>query len=322
MPSDLRPFEEVFDAPSGVPTVTLRKPLLVQGLLLPEGTPCAPGFKLAGIDLSRHLNQPVVVFNHTTHYEFFGFAECTKVDAKGTWAKGWVLVKNGTPIDSGFYLTREQAEADLTAASDGRTLDYGSALVGAGKDFRKETPPEVRHGSLWAAGVIGPYLIVQTFALALVAALTWLSLDWASFVSWLPLPSTTVAGVLSGQPAVRFPVFQQYMIAACAAGMGGAVFMIREFYLSFCYGSGRPLRFLAVTEIPRYIMLPLSAFVLGPIGLVLLRTGAFVFSSVATREEIPLGTIGAFCFLVGFGYHDTLKALRELSGRLLASAKS
>jgi len=101
--------------------------------------------------------------------------------------------------------------------------------------------------------------------------------------------------------------------------------MIREFYINFAYGSappGQPPSFLKAAEIPRYVLLPLSSFVLGPVGLALLQTGAIIFSGFSAGHDVPFFTIVAVCFLLGFSYHDTLKALKDLSGRLFTSPKS
>lgn len=179
-------------------------------------------------------------------------------------------------------------------------------------------------GSLLAAWVIGPYLAIQTVTLALVAVLTWLSSDWESLLTWLPLPAATSGSFLSGLPGTKFLRFQREVLAACSAGLGGAVFMIREFYVSFAYGNkkDRLIEFLETDEIPRYLLLPLSSFILGPVGLALLQAGAIVFSGFSARHDVPLFTIIAVGFLLGFGYHDTLIALRNMSRKLLSSEEA
>ncbi len=181
----------------------------------------------------------------------------------------------------------------------------------------ERTPAATRfHGSLLAGWVIGSYLIAQTICLVVLAALTAFAPDGVSLAKWLSfLPSLITVFVRELQEA-RFPAFQRYTLGTCAAGLGGAVFMIREFYLNFSYGKkrlGQPRLFLQTREIPRYIMLPISSCILGPVGLSLLRAGAIVFSGFSSGRDVPLFTTVAVCFLLGFSYHDTLGGLRSLS---------
>ena len=174
--------------------------------------------------------------------------------------------------------------------------------------------------SLFAAWVIGPYLVLQTISLAFLAVVTWLCSDWAALSSWLLVECRPLARLSQGFRRQSFVPYQREVLAACSAGLGGAVFMIREFYLNFAYGKKRlsqPRRFLQASEIPRYILLPFSSFVLGPVGLALLQAGAIIFSGWSSDRLVPLFTIVAVCFLLGFGYHDTLNALRDRSKETL-----
>jgi hypothetical protein len=55
------------------------------------------------------------------------------------------------------------------------------------------------------------------------------------------------------------------IIASCAAGIGGAVFMVLEYYIHVAYP--RPgHKFLMREEIPRYTLLPFSSTILGAKG--------------------------------------------------------
>jgi hypothetical protein len=164
-----------------------------------------------------------------------------------------------------------------------------------------------------AALVIGPYLLVHVLLLSYVLLFVWISDGWSTLSRFLPvLPD------LSSTEAMRdrFALFQQLVLAACAAGLGGAVFMIREFYINYAYGSEdkqNRKRFLKRREIPRYVLLPISSVVMGPITVALLQIGAIAFVGVADKKDIPHFTIVAVGFILGFSYHDTLGGFRQLS---------
>lgn len=171
-----------------------------------------------------------------------------------------------------------------------------------------------------AAWVIGPYLVIHIILLAYVGFWVWLSADWKQFLGlpYNPLSTDSFIGILSPQ---KFALFRQIAIAACSAGIGGAVFMIREFYINYAYGTednkGR-LRYLKNREIPRYVLLPFSSIVLGPISIFLLQAGAIVFAGFSSQKNIPDYTIVTVSFLFGFAYHDSLRALRKLSRRMFS----
>jgi hypothetical protein len=183
-----------------------------------------------------------------------------------------------------------------------------------------EASGSVRGGSILAALIIGSYLVVHTLLLSLGAALAWLAPGGAELVDVLRLNDHASAWAVSWLPPAKFAVFQRVTISACSAGLGGAVFMIREFYLKFAYGSqykDEPRRFLESREIPRYLLLPFSSVVLGPIGLCLLQGGSLVFTGFKQGADVPIFSCVALSFLLGFTYHDTLAALRNLSRRAL-----
>jgi hypothetical protein len=170
-----------------------------------------------------------------------------------------------------------------------------------------------------AGWVIGPYLVVHIVLLSILALLTWIAPDWANFVRMIPLLPSGLESIGQYIQDDKFHIFQNVVLAACAAGLGGAVFMVREFYLNFAYGrtsARQPVSYLKNKEIPRYILLPFSSVVLGPIALSLLLAGSIVFVGFSAGEEVPHFSAVAVSFLLGFTYHDTLKALRKLSRRL------
>jgi hypothetical protein len=164
-----------------------------------------------------------------------------------------------------------------------------------------------------AAWIIGPYLVVHTLLLIGVSLLAWLPGDWRQFFDLAPLLNPPTCPL----PIEKFRLFQQLVLSACAAGLGGGVFMIREFYIKFAYG--RENEFLQRVEIPRYLLLPFSSVVLGPISVALAKAGAITFSGVSSTTGVPTFTIVALGFILGFTYHDTLKGLAKLSESIFAS---
>lgn len=173
----------------------------------------------------------------------------------------------------------------------------------------------------FSALVIGPYLVAHTLILSVVALLTWLAADWPQWfqlMPWLSAPSPTLL-------PEKFRAFQSVIVSACAAGLGGAVFMIREFYIKYAYGRDKKdgtKEFLQATEIPRFVLLPFSSVILGPVSYALAKTGAIAFAGISVAGEVPVFTAAALGFILGFAYHDTLGALRELSRRIFAAATS
>lgn len=171
-------------------------------------------------------------------------------------------------------------------------------------------------GSVFAAWTIGPYLVLQMLVLAWLATLVAYAPDGAALARWLSFMPDPLPEVLVQMSDEDFGAFRRNAIAAASAGLGGAVFMVREFYLAFAYGepakAGVP-RFLHSREIPRYVLLPLSATLLGPVGLALLQVGAIAFTGMAGERQIPIFTTVAVCFGLGFGYHDTLGGVRRWS---------
>ncbi len=171
-------------------------------------------------------------------------------------------------------------------------------------------------GDKLAAWIIGFYLVIHISLLSYLALLTWLASDWITFAKLIPLPPFNLEILGQATQAQKFHSFQSIILASCAAGVGGAVFMIRSFYLSYAYGrenSKQKVNYLQNREIPRYVLLPFSSTVLGPIALGLLLTGSIIFSGFSTEKEIPHFSAVAISFLLGFTYHDTLKLLRNLS---------
>ena len=167
-----------------------------------------------------------------------------------------------------------------------------------------------------AAWVIGPYLVIHTLLLSSLAVITWLSNDLTSFFKVIPLISNPNS-ILDG----KFVLFRQIVIAACSAGLGGGVFMIKGFYIRYGYGEERngKTEFLKRKEIPRFIFLPMSSVLIGPISLCLLKAGAIAFVGFSTKGQVPMFTIVGTSFILGLTYHDTLHAFCEMSKRILAN---
>jgi hypothetical protein len=152
-----------------------------------------------------------------------------------------------------------------------------------------------------AVWVIGFYLVIEIIVLSLAAIICWGAPDWFT--------------TLIADEKVR--IFQKLVLSACAAGIGGAVFMVRQFYLNVAYGPPYGNReYLRNAEIPRYVLLPFSSVILGPVGLCLLLAGSIVFGTFSSGQEIPIFSVIAVAFLLGFAYHDTLNSLRKLSRKL------
>ena len=175
------------------------------------------------------------------------------------------------------------------------------------------------------AWVIGPYLVVQVSLLSYFALVTWLAPDWKTLAQLIPLPPFSLETLWQGIQPQKFHTFQSIILASCAAGIGGAVFMVRSFYLNYAYGrenDQQKVNFLQKKEIPRYILLPFSSIILGPIALGLLLSGSIIFSGFATEREIPYFSAVTISFLLGFSYHDTLKLLRNLSRQIFDREES
>jgi hypothetical protein len=159
-----------------------------------------------------------------------------------------------------------------------------------------------------AAWVIGPYLAVHVLFFLYIWILFWLQAGPKQ-----PVLLSVGLSTIELSPE-SFATFRQLILAASSAGIGGAVFMIREFYISYAYGKNQ--EYLKSREIPRYVLLPLSSVILGPIAIFLLQAGAIVFVGTVGDGKIPDYTIVAVSFLFGFSYHDSLRALRKLSQRM------
>jgi len=74
--TSILPFEDVFDiAADGVAVV--KRALIIRGMPSLPRARCRAGFRFAGTDISEHIDQPLVVFEHPDHVEFLGFASYT-----------------------------------------------------------------------------------------------------------------------------------------------------------------------------------------------------------------------------------------------------
>jgi hypothetical protein len=173
----------------------------------------------------------------------------------------------------------------------------------------------MNNSDLVSAWIIGPYLVLHTLFLTGLCLLVWLASDWSQFFELIRIHTLT-------QPIDpdKFGIFQRIVISACAAGLGGGVFMIREFYIKFSYG--RDNQFLQRKEIPRYILLPFSSIILGPISLAFANAGAITFAGLSATDDIPTFTMIGLSFVLGFAYHDTLRGLAKLSENTFTSKKT
>ena len=225
-----------------------------------------------------------------------------------------------------------------TVDIDATNLQGGSSRDASPLNYRDEEDPFIRYaamdgqlmtneqsqladtqrGSIVAAWVIAPFLVLYSLALCWIASAVWLTQDLPSFLSAIMLNSTSVTATLR---PTTFPMMQQVVVSTCCAGLGGTVFMIRDFYINFAYGyrfKDDPPTYLRAVEIPRYLLLPFSAAFLGPVSLALLYAGAIVVFGGA-GEAIPLYSVVIASFLFGFSYHDTLRALRRKSRQMFAA---
>ena len=134
MQTSIYPFEDVFEiAADGVPVV--KRTLLIHGLPLSPGSRCRPGFLFGGIDISEHVDQPVVVFDYNDHLDFLGFASYKRDKHNKNWVKGWGVLNRETKVLRTFFPTQEQAEEELRKCGMGFTAMYGSKHIGSNDDF-------------------------------------------------------------------------------------------------------------------------------------------------------------------------------------------
>lgn len=134
MNTTIFPFEDVFDiASDGVPVV--KRTLMIRGMPLLPGARCCSGFRFAGIDISEHIDQPLVVFEHPDHLEFLGFASYTPDKPNKRWVKGWGVVESATTSLRSFFPTQEQASEAQDKLGVGFEVVYGSKRIGSNDDF-------------------------------------------------------------------------------------------------------------------------------------------------------------------------------------------
>jgi len=132
--TSIYPFEDVFEiAPDGVPVV--KRKLLIRGLPLLPRSRCRPGFRFAGIDITEHLDQPIVVFDHADHLEFLGFASFKRDQKNEKWVKGWGVVDHEKVSLHAFFPTKEQADEERKKCGARFVVVYGSKRIGSNDDF-------------------------------------------------------------------------------------------------------------------------------------------------------------------------------------------
>lgn len=181
----------------------------------------------------------------------------------------------------------------------------------------EETP-----ANLTAAWVIGVYLVLEVGILGYVGVIFWLASE-VNQVLFLPLRPSFFELFWPAVTPDKFAHLRQLVLAGCLAGTGGSVFMIRQFYIRFAYGERYEgvKTYLKNREIPRFVLLPFSATILGPISIFLLQAGAIVFAGFSPDKTIPDYTVVTVSFLFGFSYHDSLDKLSELSRKMLGGKK-
>ena len=107
MKTSLYPFEDLFEsAPDGIPIV--KRTLLIRGLPLLPGSRCRPGFRFAGIDISEHVDQPIVVFDRIDHLDFLGFVSYERDKENKNWVKDGVLLTATPTCCTDFFRQRNK----------------------------------------------------------------------------------------------------------------------------------------------------------------------------------------------------------------------
>jgi hypothetical protein len=189
--------------------------------------------------------------------------------------------------------------------------------------------------SHWAAAFIALYLVLHQLALSYLATATWLAPGWndlPSALKWL----LGYVDTMQLTPA-KLSVFKNVVIAACASGLGGAVYMVRQLYINYAYGDDRrdakgnlienpdgtsARKYLQSSEIPRYVLLPFSSVIMGPVLYGLSKMGVLALSGSpsGSTTDVARFTILALCFVLGFAYHDTLAFFSKLSEKILGKS--
>ena len=177
-------------------------------------------------------------------------------------------------------------------------------------------------GSVLGAIIIAPSLLLLCALFGAGAVVTYLAWDWESLLRLLGI----AVGHTIDVPPDRFAVFREVIIASCFTGLGATIFMIWEMYINFCYGrvdeqSGQR-EYLRFVEVVRYLILPVTGLVLGPLALVLQRAGFILFTSRAPDQPVPLYATVALAFFLGLCYQDFLNFLKNLGRRILATEGS
>ncbi len=176
--------------------------------------------------------------------------------------------------------------------------------------------PSKERADWWVALLLAMYLVVLQVILVHVSVCVWMGPETKMF---------TLVIRIEGVPNGKLGFFQDLVLASCAAGLGGAVFMVREFYINYCFGRERiaimeqtetkvkqdkQRVYLQAEHMPRYVLLPISSTILGPIVLSLLTAGTI---SLEGSQGISRHVIVIVCFVLGYAYHDTLKFMADLS---------
>jgi len=134
MKTSVLQFDEIFDVDCGG-TPVVKRMVVFRGMPLTPGARCAKGFKFGGTDISTHIDDPVIVYEHGTHLEILGFARFAEDKPNEKWVKGWALLRTKPWSLYGFYHTKEQAEEDRKEAGESFEVRYGSKRIGSNDDF-------------------------------------------------------------------------------------------------------------------------------------------------------------------------------------------
>jgi hypothetical protein len=178
------------------------------------------------------------------------------------------------------------------------------------------------HSDNLAAIIIGLFLVIDMVVLSRIALTVWFTSDCSSW--WPPLFRTLHLPCPEELAPEVLADFKRLVVSGCMAGLGGAVYLLQRFSVTYAYGykdkKGNTL-YLQRQEVPHYLLIALSCVILGPITIALARAGAITFTGFAPGRPMPMFTLVGLSFVLGFTYHDTLKALARLSKKYLGKEK-
>jgi hypothetical protein len=171
--------------------------------------------------------------------------------------------------------------------------------------------------SPFVALLLAGFLALLQWLLAYIAVIVWLSPD-AGVDPWV---GPWLSELLKKLPPVKLRLFQDTLLSACMAGLGASVFMVRELYINYCFGRKiiDNYEYLQNVHVLRYVLLPISAVILGPIAYNLMLAGLIKLDGSVSVSRPVLVIV---CFILGYMYHDTLQFMARLSYGLFAGKNS